>query len=319
MKEYGGYIELEYSQGTEYHSRAIALNSGRHCLEYLIAARHIQKLRLPLFLCNSVSDLCQKCGVEVEWYTINAQFLPQSETPCGPDEWLYVVNFYGQLTNATLEQLRQRVGHIIVDNAQAFFQLPLAGVDTLYTCRKFFGVADGGYLYTEATLDRPLEQDVSYDRMNFLLGRFEKTANEFYAEYTANNKQFATAPLKTMSRLTHNLLRGVNYESVKATRTANFRHLHHLLGAKNGLSLTVPEGAFMYPFYTENGAELRKILQQQKIYIPTLWPDVFGRCEATAREAQLAQNILPLPVDQRYNEDDMTHIAHCIDLASTTA
>ena len=95
-------------------------------------------------------------------------------------------------------------------------------MDTLYTCRKYFGVADGAILYTDTELDREISQDVSFERMHFLLGRYERSANEFYSEYVANNKLFATEPIKQMSHLTKNLLHGIDYNSVAKRRQDNF-------------------------------------------------------------------------------------------------
>ncbi len=46
----------------------------------------------------------------------------------------------------------------------------------------------------------------------------------------------------------------------------------------------------------------------EKIYIPVLWPDVFKICRAGDLEYDMAENILPLPVDQRYTEKDMEYI-----------
>ena len=144
--------------------------------------------------------------------------------------------------------------------------------------------------------------------MRFLLGRFERTASEFYQEYVENNKLFIDEPIKKMSKLTENLLHGIDYEEVKKRRTANFRLLHNEFERINRLKLTVPEGAFMYPLYIENGAEIRKRLQAEKIYIPTLWPDVFDVCKEDEPEYDMAKNILPLPVDQRYKSAEMDYI-----------
>ena len=179
MREYGGYIEFEYYHGREYHGSAIALNSGRHCVEYLVRARHIRKLYIPYFMCDSVSALCKKLGVEIEYYHIDIHFIPLFERILADGEWLYIVNFYGQLSDDLLVEFKNRFGKVIIDNAQAFFRKPIIGVDTCYTCRKFFGVADGGYLYTDTLLSEEFPQDYSYDRMTFLMGRFEKTASEF--------------------------------------------------------------------------------------------------------------------------------------------
>ena len=68
----------------------------------------------------------------------------------------------------------------------------------------------------------------------------------------------------------------------------------------------------MYPFLTPNGAIIRKKLQQEKIYIPTLWPSVKEWCSADMLEYKYAENILPLPIDQRYGEKDMMYIVNSI-------
>ena len=308
-KEYGGYIEFEYYYGKEYHGNAVALNSGRHCVEYLARAKHIRKLYMPYFMCDSVSALCRKLEVEVEYYHTDTYFVPLFNGVLADGEWLYIVNFYGQLSDELLRSFKDKFDRVIVDNAQAFFRKPLEGVDTCYTCRKFFGVSDGGYLYTETPLAGALPQDYSYDRMTFLFGRMEKSANEFYGQYAANNKMFASEALKSMSKLTQNLMCGIDYERIKQIRTDNFAYLHSRLKEINKLDLTVPEGAFMSPLYIENGAEIRKKLQQKKIYVPTLWPDVFDVCQESELEYDMAKNILPLPVDQRYGFEDMEHLA----------
>ena len=309
MREIGGYIELETFRGRMLHEEATKLNCGRNALAYLCEAKKIEKLYLPYFLCSSVPDVCEKLGVPFEFYHVDETFMPQFPQKLGENEWLYIVNYYGQLSNETLKRWKDQHGRIIVDNAQSYFQLPVEGVDTLYTCRKFFGVADGAFLYTDVRLERELQQDESFERMHFLLGRYERSANEFYAEYAANNKLFAGEPVKMMSKLTQNLLHGVDYKFVRARRSQNFAVLHEQFGSANQLTLTIPEGAFMYPLWIKNGAAVRKKLQAEKIYIPTLWPNVLQQLPETAVEYQLAMDILPLPVDQRYEAEEMKYLA----------
>ena len=274
MKEYGGYIEFENYHGNMLHDRAISLNCGRNALAYLCEAKKIKKLYLPYFLCSSVPNLCDKIGVEYGYYHINEKFEPIFNKALGENEWLYIVNFYGQLDNDYLTALKRKYGRVIVDNAQSYFQMPVEGMDTLYTCRKYFGVADGAFLYTDTWLECELPKDESFERMHFLLGRFERSANEFYSEYVANNKLFATESVKRMSRLTENLLRGIDYASVAKRRQENFEFLNAEFWNINELKLKSVYGAFMYPLLIQNGAAVRKELQKEKIYIPTLWPNV---------------------------------------------
>lgn len=306
-REIGGYIELDSYSHPMLHQGAVALNCGRNALAYLIKSKGIKTIWLPYFLCSSVPNVCKKENIQIRNYSVGTDFLPY-DLPSQTDEWVYLVNYYGQLDNGTIENLKRQYPNLIVDNAQAYFQMPVEGIDTLYTCRKHFGVADGAFLYTDSFLEGELPVDESFDRMRFLLGRFERSASEFYAEYSTNNKQFANEPVKRMSRLTDNLLRAIDYDKVKRKRTENFAFLHSRFSALNKLSLNVAEGAFMYPLYIENGAGIRKKLQEKKIYIPTLWPDVFDVCGREQPEYDMAMNILPLPVDQRYGTEEMEFV-----------
>lgn len=305
MKEIGGYIELDTYTGPMLYEDGIKLNCGRNALAYIIKAKNINKINVPKFMCDSNDKVLIENGVEVIYYNIGLDFKPQIKDY---DGWLYVVNFYGQLTNEYILTLGKNV---IVDNAQAYFQRPVKGVDTIYTCRKFFGVPDGAILYTDKLIEINL-MDESYNRMNFLLGRFERTASEFYKDYVDNNHFFKDEPIKIMSKLTENLLHGLDYDVIKKKRTENFSYLNSKLASINKLTLKIPEGAFMYPLYIDNGFEIRKKLQDKKIFIPTLWPAVFNLCSENDLEYDMAKNILPIPVDQRYGIDEMNIINNSI-------
>lgn len=303
MREIGGYIELDTFKGSMLHSTGIKLNSGRNALAYLIKAKKIRKILMPKFMCNSCDKILEDNDVVVKYYSIGMDFIPK-DIERETDEWIYIVNYYGQLST---DDIKVFGGKIICDNAQAYFNEPLEDIDSLYTCRKFFGVADGAILYTDCWLE-DIPQSESFNRMHFLLGRYERTASEFYQEYVDNNDFFVNEPIKRMSKLTENLLHGINYEFVKNQRTENYTYLYEKLFDINRLNLKIPIGAFMYPLYVDNGFEIRKIMQKKKIYIPTLWPNVFNICEEKELEYDMARNILPLPVDQRYNRDDMEYL-----------
>ena len=310
MKEIGGYFGLEYFSGKEYHEGLVAVNSGRHALLYLLKARQIKKLYLPYFLCDSVSNLCDRYGFSYEYYKIDRNFMPVFDGKLEGGEYLYAVNFYGQLSNDRIRQLKERYGNIIVDNVHAFFQRPVPGIDTIYSCRKFFGVPDGGYLATDVILEEEIPLDVSKDRMKHILGRFEGCASAYHGDFRANDRAMAEQPLRRMSALTHNLLRAVDYETACRKRNENFALLHEMLGKYNPLQVSVPEGPYAYPFYCPKGMEVKKTLAQNKIYVATLWPNVL--CLDGTIEKDYAENILPLPCDQRYGLEDMSTIAEMI-------
>lgn len=314
MKEFGGFIELDKYNFPIIHENALRLNCARNCLAYLVEQRNIKNILLPKFLCDSVNNVCINSNINVSYYSVGIDFCPidiQNEEY----EWLYLVNYYGQITNEKIIEIAKKYPNLIVDNVQAYFQPPVQGIDTIYTCRKFFGVPDGAFLYTDIRnpeVERTIEQDVSLDRMRYLLGRFEKSGQEFYSDYVETEKTFVNSSVKRMSKLTENLLHGIDYENVKRIRQENFEELHRCLEKINELKISIPIGPYMYPLLLKNGMVIRKALQEEKIYIPTLWPNVLEECLTDSLEYRFAADILPIPVDQRYDKEDMRYLVEVI-------
>lgn len=64
----------------------------------------------------------------------------------------------------------------------------------------------------------------------------------------------------------------------------------------------------MYPLFLKKGdsGEIRRRMAEQGIYLPTLWPGLSGSAE------KISNQILPLPVDQRYDEGDLERMVDCL-------
>lgn len=309
MKEIGGYFGLEQLISNEYHAGLIALNSGRNALLYALKAKKIKKVYLPRYLCVSIKELLDENGFDFIYYEINKNFMPiLLRHRINEGECVYIVNYFGQLTNNSIAFLKDEFNRIIVDNTHAFFQKPIEGIDTIYSCRKFFGIPDGAYLSTEARLDEDIKVDISRDRMAHILGRFEGTASNYYKNYISSESSLKKVNLKYMSNLTRNILGAIEYKRVREARNRNYGYLENALGKLNMFSPLIPDGPFAYPFYVEDGIEIRRLLADKKIYIPTLWPDLLIGVPTNSIEYKYAANILPLPVDQRYMPDDMEKI-----------
>jgi len=312
MREIGGYFELENFVNNAYHKDLVALNTARHALIYVLRAKKIKKLYFPYFLCDSVRIVLDQEGFTYEQYYTSETMQPLFDKILNPDEYLYVVNYFGQLSDEAILALKDTHKNIIVDSAQAFFQRPIEGIDTIYSCRKFFGVPDGAYLSTDVYLDETLEVDVSMHRMRHVLGRYEGDAQTYYTDFKDSSFSFREEPLKAMSRLTRNILGSIDYDAVIKIRNSNFDYLNTALESYNMMPVSKPEVAFGYPFYVKNGISFRKKMALKKIYIPTLWPEILIDCPENSVEYDLAANILLLPCDQRYNLDDMAYMVQCI-------
>ena len=307
VTENGGYFGLEKLISNEYYQDLAAVNNARCALLYIIKARHYNKVYLPYFLCDSVRLVLERERIPFEEYRIDRTFLPVLDVCANSDEVVYIVNYYGLICEDQLISLKNKYGNIVVDNAQAFFVKPVKGIDTLYSCRKFFGVSDGGYAYTEAEFHENIPVDVSMGRMKHVLGRFEgNSASEYYDYFNNNDESFKEIELRLMSKLTHNILGAIDYKAVKHRREENFLFLSKALGERNLLKPECPPGPYAYPFYIPNGMTIKRQLAKRKIYVATLWPNVLGN--GLDIETDFAENILPLPCDQRYSQEDMQRI-----------
>ena len=126
MREIGGYIELDRYTMPLLHEGSVALNCGRNALVYLIRAKKIRRIKIPRFLCDSVMEGCKKGEADVSYYAVGDDFLPRNVV-LKDDEWLYLVNYYGQVDNGKIQELAECYKRVIVDNAQAYFQEPVPG------------------------------------------------------------------------------------------------------------------------------------------------------------------------------------------------
>lgn len=275
--------------------------------------KEISKIYIPKFLCNSVSGILEKHGYNFEYYEITDNFLPNFKKELSNNEYIYIVNYFGQLTNETLEKLKENYTNVIVDNTQSFFQKPVLDIDTLYSCRKYFGVPDGAYLATSAKPSLQLERDVSKDRLKHLIGRYEdEQAAKYYKDFKENDYILSREPLKKMSYFTQNILGAIDYNQVKIRRENNYKILDDAFREINNLSLLTPEGPFVYPLYLNNGYDLKEKLIRKKIYIPTLWPNVLKASDEKSLEYNYAKHILPIPCDQRYSTETINYLVGVI-------
>lgn len=311
MKPIGGYFELELPLRSEYHSEAIALNTGRNCLEYILRVRGYKRVFLPYYSCEVLLEPFNKLGIDYTFYHINERLEIDEDITLGDGEAQLCINYFG-LKQDHVETLAAKYGQqLIVDNTQAFYARPIEGIDTFYSCRKFFGVPDGAYLYCDKPLDMELEQDQSWDRMDYLLKRIDVSPETAYPDFKARSADLRNNPIKTMSPLTHRIMASIDYQQVAQRRRGNYRLLDEALNNRISLPLANDIVPMVYPFLT-NVEDLRKRLINNKIFVAQYWPNVLDWCDEDCHDYQLTKQLLPLPIDQRYGEDDMKRINELI-------
>ena len=315
----GGYFEWEFpaAQNADLHKDSVCLNSGRHGLEYILRGlKTVQALWIPYFTCEVVLQPLEKLSIPYRFYRINSDLELAEEIALGKDEFLLYTNYYG-IKDAYASRLAEKYGDkIIIDNAQALFYKASPAVHQFYSPRKFMGVPDGGLVITSLpNVAGTLPICDSNERCSHLLKRMEKVPSEGYGDFKANEEKITEMPLSQMSPITRTIFSTVDLDDIKSKRRKNFAALHGALSSTNLLripSLDSFECPLVYPYYTNNGSELKKKLIEQNIFVATYLPNVFEWCKPSDLEYNMADNIVCIPVDQRYGTKEMQRIVRVV-------
>lgn len=312
----GGYFPLELmTAGGHFYPDAVLFSSARSAFASLLLAGRPDAVWMPDYICNAMLSVLSNLDIPVKYYSLDERLLPARDLAPGKNEWLLYVNYFG-IHSAAVKRVLQQYNprQVILDYAQAFYSLPEECLATIYSPRKFFGVPDGGLMLTSMPL-APLEPEVSHslDRTAHLLQRLATNAEHGFAAYQQAEATLTEAPIAAMSRLTEVLLKSIDYQGCKQKRDDNFQYLHQHLKHYNAfpVDLDNAQGALCYPFLSGNNS-LREHLAGKRIYTPRYWQDACARLSAVSPEYHLVNNLIPLPVDQRYSLKEMDFIINIV-------
>ena len=313
----GGYFELELDVGVELHGGALSLNSGRNCFRYALQRHKPSKIYLPYYICDSIVDVAKSSGITLEFYALNKNMEVSQLVKPQQNELLLYVNYFGLKTNYADKLADLFDCSVVIDNSQAFFAEPNNHVHTIYSARKFFGVPDGGYLYTDLLPDvDEIPEDTAVDRCCHLLGRIEAGSQAYYSAYRNAESALRGRPIRKMSRISKRILASLDYESIALKRERNFLFLHTHLAPVNTYPIVIDasfKGPMIYPLLIRDGSSLKQKLIEEEIYVATYWPEVKLRNNAPSLECSLVDDLVPLPIDQRYTLSDMQRIVAVIE------
>ena len=315
-KTIGGFFELELpNKGSLYHDRALALANGRVCFKVLLDRVKPTKVYLPFYCCDSIILPLLEAQIPFEYYAINTAFDPVGIPLLGDSVLFVYINYFG-LKTQTSRKLSKLLGQqLVVDNTHAFFEESYGISWAFNSVRKFFGVPDGGFLYSPQYLEDNYTPNAHIITEHLWLRLFDRQedANEFYHQSEAAQ----TLELKGMSNLTKQILYSVKFLDVARARKKYFKILDRVLRPLNQLPANVfnlmqDAVPFCYPFLCHKPIH-KKLFDEQRIFIPSLWNDVLKRdTEGYAFEKKMAQNILALPIDHRLDDHDLQRIIELV-------
>ena len=112
------------------------------------------------------------------------------------------------------------------------------------------------------------------------------------------------------------MLAVLNGEYIRYARQKNMAHILDLLKGKvesvPGIERCIDGAPFSLPILVKNRDEMQQKLAKRGVYAPVLWPicdEARAVCPVSAR---MADEMLSIPMDQRYGYDDIEDIANII-------
>ena len=318
IKAIGGYFELADRDCAcgRMPVEGVALNTCRNALEYIILQLpDVKRIFVPYYTCEAVIEPLKRSSVEYEFYHINEQLEVAEDLVLVDGDYLIANNYFG-IKDAYIAELAKKYGdRLIVDNAQALFAPVSLNVKAAYSTRKYVGVADGGFAVGVPAISiLDYEEDNSSEHDSHLYIRKEQGAEAGFKDYQANESKLDNQSIRRISPQTQMILSHIDYNSVIEKRRQNYMFLNDALKARNILKLPSIDSfvcPMVYPFMTDDES-LRGRLIQNKVFVARYWPNVSEWCSEEVLEYKLATQIIPLPIDQRYDEEDMKRIIETI-------
>lgn len=294
--------------------QVLDFNTGRTAILAALSQINLNKVYIPYYNCEVVYQTLIWHKIPVERYFLDEELQPRLEA-IGEQDWLVYVNYFGIIPEEKLSAILNKYQRVIFDNTQCFYQKPILADDcfNIYSCRKFFGVSDGAYLiWNHRQIEFPeYPQDISWKRAAYLLKSVETGTNGAYRDNIQSEEEIGTEILR-MSPLTKSILHAIDYEEIRQKRVRNLQILQDLIGTYNEINLPIKKEALMiYPLYIKN-SRLREQFVEHHIYVPQWWNYLLDILPEHVIETDYCRWLYPLPIDQRYSEDDMIFLAYMV-------
>lgn len=311
-KEYGGFLPLELNLGGNHsyysdYSNNLAFNTIKAAFSLLSKLLQSEEIYVPYYLCPNVIRELKKSFNKVEFYYLNDDLLPNIDNLDG--KTVYLVDYFGVMDKVVQKYVNaNQETTFLIDNAHSFYNKPIirGNIFNLYSCKKFFGVPDGGYLISERRIEQMYKKTTSNQISNYLIKSLEEGTNSCYQDKKAVD-EYINNNYSGISVFSEELLSRIDYEKVKSIRRNNFNEYQKYFAEINQIKCEKDSVPYIYPL--NMGINIKDKLIREKVYVPTLWNQCIEKQFENTLEQNLAANTLFLPLDQRYEKKDIEFIS----------
>ncbi len=321
------------------------LSSGRSAIamaieDILNKNPHFPKtVCLPSFTCSSVYEPFYRQGFKVKTYSldknlqvISTELIEQIRNT--EAKVVLIHRYFGFDTipdfDKTVEHLHNEGIIVIEDVTQCLY----SGFDhseadyCLGSIRKWCGVPDGGFIITKkgSFQYKPKKHNERCETLKveaslkkyYYITENKGSKNEFLKLYSEAetalgdvNQYYAISPVS------ESVQANLDIQDLKEKRRSNYltllNALKHCVDVKPVFT-SLPENVvpLYFPVRCDNRSKVQTALREADIYAPVVWPKEDDCPETSGAADDLYGNLLCLPIDQRYDADDMARMADVI-------
>ena len=306
--------------------RLATARSGIAFLTDIISPSHIW---MPSYLCGVMVEAGSRNRTPVRFYEVDYDLkIPAFDwlDMVKPRDIVVLIDYFGFPCDRECARLAIEKGAFVLEDAcQALLSKRESRISdfVLYSPRKFLGIPDGGILAASNDLDSrslaltdpPAEWWMKAFSASMLRREFDLCGGgrQWFRLFQEAEAEGPVRPY-AMSRLSDTLLRHYfDYAGIARRRVTNYRHLLEML-ATVALFPYLPEGVVPlgFPIRIKDRDRVRHALFDHAIYPPVHW-DIEALVPAEFKGSHLlASEIMTLPCDQRYDDDDMERMAAVI-------
>lgn len=318
----------------------------REALSHIAAenGESYRKVLIPAYTCSTVIIPFVQQGWECMYYKIGKDLRIQTEETLeiakATKPNIFVAHpFYGMdLTEEEMNMIRtiREMGcKTVVDITQCIFSDQYYNIAdyTIGSYRKWFPIPDGAFMHIDS--DKGLEMSLYPEHEQFvniqvsamvLRGVYFQTGNETVKNISIKLNKMADSIAETeisehrISALSYAIYTMQDFKRNAEQRLRNYKYLYSKLAFMSSVTPVCGDIAYItvaplyFPVYVENRTVLQGALARKKIYAPVLWPVYSDDLLISDDVSYIYSHILLIPIDQRYNLNDMERIVEAFEI-----
>lgn len=281
------------------------------------------RIAVPAFLCDSILFPFQDRGWRIHDYPVLDDLTPDLAVArrlaeAGEVDAVLVMRYFGAAPTfaelADVAAIRGAGVAVVADETHLPFTMNQWGADFAYaSLRKVLPTTDGAYLHMPSGVEPPMLRRARETGRYAAMASFDSRRgitqhSRIMLDASMALMERDAAP-RRMSRRGRALLDTLDLDAIAERRIANARALADALDDV-GIETAVPVGSLEVPSHlpvrVANPLAVQAALARADVYCPIHWP----RPQGFATQEAWPDDLLSLPVDHRYDLDDMLRIAH---------